>query len=97
MLQRFSVLFTVSLTCDVRRLSPAFSSGKCSVGKRSDIAGLNRLYRSFKSDTMKTSSWMYLNKDQFPSPWATSMVIQVRFSHITINLWHEADIRPPDI
>jgi len=32
--------------------------------------------KRFKSDTMKTSSWLYLRHDQQASPWATSMVIQ---------------------
>ena len=27
---------------------------------------------------MKTSTWLYLDKDQKPTPWATSMVIQAR-------------------
>ncbi|KAI0704264.1 heme peroxidase [Cytidiella melzeri] len=31
----------------------------------------------FKSDVSKTSTWMYLGEDQKPSPWATSMVVQV--------------------
>lgn len=33
---------------------------------------------SFKSEFMKTSTLVYLDKDEKPSPWATSMVIQVR-------------------
>ncbi|KAJ3551142.1 hypothetical protein NM688_g4896 [Phlebia brevispora] len=32
--------------------------------------------KRYKMDVMRTSKWLYLNKDQHPSPWATSMVVQ---------------------
>ena len=33
--------------------------------------------RSFKTEIMKTSTYLYLDNDQKAIPWATSMVIQV--------------------
>ncbi|EKM53767.1 uncharacterized protein PHACADRAFT_260261 [Phanerochaete carnosa HHB-10118-sp] len=38
--------------------------------------GQSGVLKRFKPDTIKTSSWMYLNHEQLPSPWATSMIIQ---------------------
>jgi hypothetical protein len=90
-LQRFSALSRVSLTCAVLLLSQAFSSGACYMRNSNGMSWLIQLYGRFKSDTTKTSSWMYLNKDQLPSPWATSMVIQVRALSLATFLWYEAD------
>ena len=36
--------------------------------------------RSFKTEIMKTSTYLYLDNDQKAIPWATSMVIQVGVS-----------------
>lgn len=38
--------------------------------------GQSGILKRFKSDTMKTSTWMYLSHDEKQSPWATSMVLQ---------------------
>ncbi|GJE90952.1 linoleate diol synthase and cytochrome P450 domain-containing protein [Phanerochaete sordida] len=39
-------------------------------------SGQSGVLRRYKSDTMRTSNWMYLNQAQQQSPWATSMVLQ---------------------
>ncbi|GJE95217.1 linoleate dioxygenase-like and cytochrome P450 domain-containing protein [Phanerochaete sordida] len=39
-------------------------------------SGQSGILRRYKSDTMKTSTWMYLDQAQRQSPWATSMVLQ---------------------